>query len=179
MHIRAEVACQEEIRKELHPELQTGTRTCYVKLEFALLMDCLKPGCIKRTHVGVGLMFFQQFKGIGAIIYYSPALIQGMSLNSELSLIMSGVLNVIHLLGVCPSLFTMDKFGRRSLLFGGSLFMWATVFTIGGVQGIFFWNLFYWESSQVVNSACVTLLLLYMLAFGATWVCRLRSSQVG
>jgi hypothetical protein len=116
MHIRAEAACQEEVRKERHPKLQTGTRICYIKLEFALSMDCLKPGCMKRIHVGAGLMFFQQFIGIGAIIYYSPTLIQGMSLNSESSLIMPGVLNIIHLVRVCSNLFTMDKFGQRPLL---------------------------------------------------------------
>jgi len=48
MYIRAEVAFQEEVRKERHLKLQTGTRICCVKLEFALLMDCLKPGFINE-----------------------------------------------------------------------------------------------------------------------------------
>jgi hypothetical protein len=31
-----------------------------LKLDFAMYGDCFKPGAIRRTHVGVMLMFFQQ-----------------------------------------------------------------------------------------------------------------------
>ena len=66
-------------------------------------------------------MFFQQFVGINALIYYSPTLFQTMGLNYSLQLIMSGVLNVTQLVGVSSSLWTMDRFGRRPLLLWGSL----------------------------------------------------------
>jgi hypothetical protein len=65
-----------------------------IKLEFAYWMDCFRPDCIKPTHVGIMIMFFQQFIGINALIYYSPTLFAGMGLVSEMQLIMSGVLNI-------------------------------------------------------------------------------------
>lgn len=66
-------------------------------------------------------MFFQQFVGINALIYYSPTLFQTMGLNYSMQLIMSGVLNVTQLVGVSSSLWTMDRFGRRPLLLWGSI----------------------------------------------------------
>lgn len=56
-----------------------------------------------------------------------------------------------------------------AVAFLGSVFMWTTLFTIAATLGIFSWNLSDLDSNQVVGWACVTLLLLYILAFGATW----------
>ncbi|KAK5017942.1 hypothetical protein LTR16_002027, partial [Cryomyces antarcticus] len=48
----------------------------------------------------MGLMFFQQFVGINALIYYSPTLFQTTGLDHSMQLIMSGVLNITQLVGV-------------------------------------------------------------------------------
>lgn len=58
--IRAEVALHKEISAERHPQLQERTTMNRAKLEVASWLDCFKRGCWRRTHVGVGLMFFQQ-----------------------------------------------------------------------------------------------------------------------
>lgn len=81
--IRAEVAFQREVLAERHPRLQDGTRTSRLKLELVSWTDCFRPGCWRRTHVGIGnphsdhnlrtfaetdhltgIMFFQQFVGV-------------------------------------------------------------------------------------------------------------------
>jgi MFS family permease len=95
--IRAEARLVKEISKERHPNLQDGTRTSRLKLELASWADLFKKDCWRRTHVGVGIMFFQQFVGINALIYYSPTLFETMGLNSSMQLIMSGVLNIMQL----------------------------------------------------------------------------------
>lgn len=61
--IRAEVAFQREVLAERHPQLQDRSRSSRIKLEILSWTDCFRPGCWRRTHVGVGLMFFQQFVG--------------------------------------------------------------------------------------------------------------------
>lgn len=58
--IRAEVALHREILAERHPDLQDRSRRSRVKLEIASWGDLFNKGCLKRTHVGVGIMFFQQ-----------------------------------------------------------------------------------------------------------------------
>ena len=66
--IRAEVAFHQEARILRHPNLQGKTALHRIKLEFASWTDCFRQGCWRRTHVGVGLMFFQQFVGINALV---------------------------------------------------------------------------------------------------------------
>lgn len=62
--IRAEVTFNHEVSVERHPELQAKTRTNEFKLEVQSWLDCFRHGCWKRTVVGVGIMFFQQFVGM-------------------------------------------------------------------------------------------------------------------
>jgi MFS family permease len=61
--IRAETTFNREVGVERHPSLQAPTRMNGVKLEIQSWLDCFRRGCWRRTLVGVGLMFFQQFVG--------------------------------------------------------------------------------------------------------------------
>ncbi|KAG2168977.1 hypothetical protein JADG_008716 [Aureobasidium aubasidani] len=164
--IRAEARLVNEISKERHPDLQDGSRTSRMKLELASWADLFKKGCLRRTHVGVGIMFFQQFVGINALIYYSPTLFETMGLNSSMQLIMSGVLNIMQLVGCSTSIWTMDRFGRRTLLLWGSFFMAASHIIISGLVGEGQKN---WDANGGMGWAAVAFLLIYMVAFGASW----------
>lgn len=57
--IRAEVAFHREISALRHPKLQQKTRKNRMKLEIASWTDCFRRGCWRRTHIGIGIMFFQ------------------------------------------------------------------------------------------------------------------------
>lgn len=60
--IRAEAALHKEISAERHPTLQERTLSNRFKLELASWADCFRRGCWRRTHVGMGIMFFQQVR---------------------------------------------------------------------------------------------------------------------
>lgn len=60
IEIIAEAKFQQTILEERHPKLMKGGPVDKLKLEFAAWSDCVKPGCWRRTHIGAGLMFFQQ-----------------------------------------------------------------------------------------------------------------------
>ena len=67
--IRAEVAFNHEVSAERHPNLQGNTRMDELKLEIQSWFVCFRHGCWKRTVVGVGIMFFQQFVGMSMNVF--------------------------------------------------------------------------------------------------------------
>ncbi|KAM3434860.1 hypothetical protein MY4824_005190 [Beauveria thailandica] len=157
---------QAAIVKRRHPSLTGGSTISKVKLEFAGWIDCVRPGCWRRTLVGAGLMFFQQFVGINALIYYAPTLFGTMGLDLNMSLIMSGVVNVAQLVGVVSSLWTMDRVGRRKLLLTGSVAMCISHIIITALVGMYSDN---WPQHTTAGWTSVVFLFMYMLAFGASW----------
>ncbi|RDW58359.1 hypothetical protein BP5796_12289 [Coleophoma crateriformis] len=166
MEILAEATFQKQALEERHPSLMTRTNINRLKLELVSWTDCVKPGCWRRTHVGAGLMFFQQFVGINALIYYSPTLFQTMGLDYEMQLIMSGVLNITQMVGVLSSLWTLDRFGRRTILLWGSIGMFIPHAIIAILVGKFSSD---WPSHRPEGWASVAFLLVYMISFGASW----------
>lgn len=66
--IRSEVAYQKEKVEAKHPGQNKPGALNQAKLQFKLYVDCWKMPIYKRTQVAVGLMFFQQFVGINALI---------------------------------------------------------------------------------------------------------------
>lgn len=58
--IRSEVAYRKQISVEQHPRLQHPRYRNRVLLEILGYLDCFRKGCLERTLVGIGLMFFQR-----------------------------------------------------------------------------------------------------------------------
>ena len=67
--IRSEVAYRREIEQEKYPHLQDGSIISRLKIQANGWADTWRGRAWRRTQVGVGLMFFQQFVGINALIY--------------------------------------------------------------------------------------------------------------
>ncbi|UPK95321.1 hypothetical protein LCI18_006256 [Fusarium solani-melongenae] len=167
--IVAEARFQEVILKGRHPRLvESSSIISKFQLEIVSWSDCFKTGCWRRTHVGIGIMFFQQFVGINAliIVYYSPTLFATMDLNFNMQLIMSGVVNCVQLVGVISSLWTLDRFGRRKILLTGSICMFIPHLIISIFVGKYSHD---WPSYIPEGWTSVAFLLAYMLAFGCSW----------
>ncbi|KAE8423568.1 general substrate transporter [Aspergillus pseudocaelatus] len=164
--IRSECTYRHEILKEKHSRLMGPGLWNAIKLQVMLYIDCWKLPVYKRTQVAVGLMFFQQFVGINALIYYSPNLFQSMGLNYEMRLTMSGVMNICQVVACVWSLWVMDSLGRRKLLLEGSVCMFIAHFLIAVLVGKYSGQ---WADHTAAGWACVAFLLFFMLAFGATW----------
>ena len=68
--IKAEVAVQQEALKERHPRLFLDEkRSTHAKRELVGWTDLFRKNCWRRTMVGCGIMFFQQFVGINAYVF--------------------------------------------------------------------------------------------------------------
>lgn len=71
--IAAEVTFQKFAQQKRHPNASG------IKLELSLWMDLFRRKSWRRTAVGVGVAFFQQFSGIFGFIYYAPTLFSSVS----------------------------------------------------------------------------------------------------
>ncbi|ETS78546.1 hypothetical protein PFICI_10608 [Pestalotiopsis fici W106-1] len=166
IEIRAEHRYCKETSMERHPKLHDGRLSSRIKLYIVGYLDCFRKGAIKRTHVGIGLMFFQQFAGINALIYYSPTLFETMGLNTQMQLDMSGVLNICQVIACLWSLYGMDRYGRRTLLLGGGVCMIIAHLVIAVLVSQYSTS---WASHQAAAWTSVAFLLFFMLTFGAGW----------
>ncbi|THY09247.1 putative MFS monosaccharide transporter [Aureobasidium pullulans] len=164
--IRSEVAYRREIEQEKYPHLQDGTVSSTIKLQANNWADTWRGRNWRRTQVGVGLMFFQQFVGINALIYYSPTLFKTMGLDYEMQLTMSGVLNICQVIACLWALWGMDRFGRRQLLLYGGVCMFIAHFIIAVLVGLYHDS---WPTHSTEGWVATAMLLFFMLSFGATW----------
>ncbi|WP_158796910.1 sugar porter family MFS transporter [Pedobacter sp. L105] len=83
------------------------------------LSELFKPVYRKALWIGLLLPFLSQVCGINAVIYYGPRILEqaGFTLNNALGgQVTIGLVNVLF---TFVAIFTIDKWGRRPLLFAG------------------------------------------------------------
>lgn len=112
--IIVEIDFQRLAQEKRHPGA-TG-----LKLEALTWLDLVSHKNWRWTAVGCKVTFFQQFSGINAFIYYAPTLFTSIGQSDEMSLILSGVFNILQLVTVVVCFLIIDNVGRRPLaIFGG------------------------------------------------------------
>ncbi|TFY83632.1 hypothetical protein EWM64_g385 [Hericium alpestre] len=83
------------------------------------------------------VMFFQQWSGINALIYYGPLLMQSLGFTgNKINLLVSGGVNIVQFIAVFPAILYIDRCGRKPLLRGGSAFMGISHMVISLLGGI-------------------------------------------
>lgn len=107
----------------------------------APLSALFKPVYRRALWIGILLPFLSQVCGINAVIYYGPRILEqaGFTLNAALGgQVTIGLVNVVF---TFVAIFTVDKWGRRPLLFLGiggavaSLIIIGTLFALGLTSG--------------------------------------------
>ncbi|KAJ7170721.1 general substrate transporter [Mycena crocata] len=81
---------------------------------------------IFTTNVGLlGLvMFFQQWTGINAILYYAPSIFVQLGLTGNtIGLLATGVVGIVMFLATIPAVIWVDQLGRRPVLISGAFLM--------------------------------------------------------
>ncbi|CCH45756.1 High-affinity glucose transporter [Wickerhamomyces ciferrii] len=88
---------------------------------------------IYKTLVAQACQCSQQLVGGNVIMYYVVYVFQMAGLTGSINLISSSVQYIIFLLFTVPTLFMMDKVGRRPLMIYGSIAMGTCMFIIAGI----------------------------------------------
>lgn len=119
-----------------------------------------------RTMIGVLIMFFQQWSGINALLYYGPTLVHSIGLRGDtVTLLVSGGIGVIQLLAVLPAIVYIDRLGRKPLLRGGTAMMALSHFTIA-ILIIFFQS--DWLNHPFAAWIAVTGIYTFTAAYGVS-----------
>lgn len=78
----------------------------------------------KRVILATVTMFFQQWTGINAVLYYAPTIFKNLGLDSNaVSLLATGVVGIAMFLATIPAVMWIDKWGRKPTLVIGAIGM--------------------------------------------------------
>ncbi|RHZ60145.1 hypothetical protein CDV55_103989 [Aspergillus turcosus] len=131
--IKASIVLENTFAREHFPNM-SGLR-----LHAAQYLSFLTTwGRFKRLAIGCAVMFFQQFMGCNAMIYYAPTIFGQLGLDGNTtSLLATGVYGIVNCLSTLPALFWIDKIGRRPLLMLGATGTCISLAIVGGIVGAY------------------------------------------
>lgn len=81
------------------------------------------------------IAFFNQFSGINAFLYYAPRIFEEAGLGESTALLSSVGIGVTNLIFTLLGVFLIDKFGRKTLMYMGSI---GYIVSLGLVSAAFF-----------------------------------------
>lgn len=90
---------------------------------------------LRRALVGASTQVFQQLGGCNAVIYYSTILFERqIGLETQLSLILGGVLSIVYALSALSSFILVERAGRRRLFLIGTVGQALAMFIVWGCR---------------------------------------------
>ncbi|EPT00414.1 hypothetical protein FOMPIDRAFT_1023794 [Fomitopsis schrenkii] len=121
----------------------------------------------RRTFIGIMIMFFQQWSGINALLYYGPTLMRELGLQGEsVTLTVSGGIGIVQFLAVLPAIVFIDRIGRKPLLRGGSAVMAFSHFCIATLVWLYEGD---WQSHWLAAWISVGCVYIFTAAYGVSY----------
>lgn len=118
-----------EIREQVKFERTEGAKS---------YLDLLKPGILRRVHLGASLQMWSQLSGMNIMMYYIIYVFQGAGLTGRRgNLIADSVQYVLNVVFTIPAIIYIDRWGRRPMLLIGTFLMGFWLMLVGGLQGGF------------------------------------------
>ncbi|KAG2073755.1 general substrate transporter [Suillus decipiens] len=122
---------------------------------------------VRRTLIGIMIMFFQQWSGINALLYYGPTLVETIGMRGDtVTLLVSGGIGIVQFLAVFPVIIFLDRWGRKPLLKGGSAIMAVSHFTIAILIQLFQDD---WGSNAIAAWVAVFCMYIFTAAYGMSF----------
>jgi sugar porter (SP) family MFS transporter len=153
------IAEWEEIRDGIELERREGVSS-YVEL--------FKKGKMNnryRVLLGMGGQLIQQFGGINVISYYLTDVFKQAGMTTEKAMLMAGVDSIIYFLGAVTPIYTIERLGRRWLMYAGLIGQAVTLLIVGGAQYVV-----QTTGNPQASSAVIAFVMLYNFVFGAAWL---------
>ncbi|KAF2201496.1 MFS sugar transporter-like protein [Delitschia confertaspora ATCC 74209] len=166
--IQAQSLFEKKSLAENFPHLQDMSWGSVAKLQFVAIGSLFKTmPMFKRVALATLTMFFQQWTGINAILYYAPQIFGGLGLSSNsVSLLATGVVGIVMFIATIPAVMWVDKLGRKPILVVGAVGM-ATCHIIIAV--IVAKDQHDWPGHKAAGWAAVAMVWLFVIHFGYSW----------
>ena len=103
--------------------------------------ELFKPVYRKALYIGLLLPFLSQVCGINAVIYYGPKILEGAGFTLSNALGGQVTIGIVNVIFTFVAIFTVDKWGRKPLLYTGiigavtSLICIGSLFALGVTHG--------------------------------------------
>ncbi|EAQ83441.1 hypothetical protein CHGG_09845 [Chaetomium globosum CBS 148.51] len=168
LEIKAQSLFEKRSIAEMFPELREQTAWNTFKLQFVSIRKLFQTKAMfKRVIVASVTMFFQQWTGINAVLYYAPFIFEqlGLDLNTT-SLLATGVVGIVMFVATIPSVLWIDRVGRKPVLTIGAIGM-ATCHIIIAI--LVAKNIDNWAHQQAAGWAAVCMVWLFVIHFGYSW----------
>lgn len=168
LEIKAQSVFDKRTTAAKWPHLVALTPLNTFKLQFVAIGSLFTTKAMfRRVIVATVTMFFQQFTGINAVLYYAPSIFEALGTSSNTtSLLATGVVGVAMFLATIPAVLYIDKVGRKPIMLVGALGMGICHMTIAI---IFAKNQYQWASHKAAGWAAVAMVWLFVVNFGYSW----------
>ncbi|KAJ6494861.1 general substrate transporter [Mycena vitilis] len=168
LEIKAQYLFEKETSEIRFPQFQDGTFKSDFKLGFYAYWSLLRErSLLYRVAVGTLTMFFQQWTGINAVLYYAPSIFVSLGLTGNtVSLLATGVVGIAMFLATIPAVVWIDQLGRRPVLISGAFLMAFCHFMVAILTGLFHNS---WGSHVAAGWVACAFVWLFAIGFGYSW----------
>ncbi|KAI1098556.1 general substrate transporter [Jackrogersella minutella] len=168
LEIKAQSQFEKRTVAEHFPALSDQTSWNTFKLQFVAIKSLFQTRAMtKRVGVATITMFFQQWTGVNAILYYAPTIFSKLGMNGNTtSLLATGVVGIVMFVATVPAVLYIDRVGRKPILIVGAIGM-ATCHIIIAV--IVAKNADQWATQAAAGWAAVAMVWLFVIHFGYSW----------
>ena len=168
LEIKAQSLFEKRTVAEHWPHLRELTAWNVFKLQWVAIASLFQTRAMfKRVIVATVTMFFQQWTGINAILYYAPTIFKNLGLSSNtVSLLATGVVGIAMFIATIPSVLYIDRLGRKPILTIGAIGM-ATCHIIIAVIVAKDQNS--WGTHKSAGWAAIVMVWLFVIHFGYSW----------
>jgi len=168
LEIRAQHLFEKEVSEEKFPQYQDDTWSSNFKLGFYSYFSLIRDRhLLYRVAVGSLTMFFQQWTGINAILYYAPVIFQHLGLTGNTtSLLATGVVGIVMFLATIPAVLWVDQLGRKPVLISGAFLMGTCHIIVAILSGLFEDS---WQNHVAAGWAACAFVWVFAIGFGYSW----------
>jgi sugar porter (SP) family MFS transporter len=166
--IKAQSLFEKKSLSENFPHLREMTAMNTAKLQFVAIGSLFKSKpMFKRVIIATLTMFFQQWTGINAVLYYAPVIFGKLGLNdNSVSLLATGVVGIVMFLATIPAVMYVDRWGRKPVLVIGAIGMALCHMIIAVITAR---NQHDWEHHKAAGWGAVAMVWLFVIHFGYSW----------